>query len=125
LKRRSLIKCRFLHPSTTNQSFGLVFVAASVADPGCLFQIPDPNFFHPGSRVKKIPGSAFTSKNSSILTQKIVSKLSEISSKMFIPNPDLDFLPIPDPEYATMVAAGSEMARLKLKGWTYDLPMDE
>ncbi len=30
---------------------------------------PDPNFSHPGSRVKKIPGSA--SKNLSILTQKI------------------------------------------------------
>jgi hypothetical protein len=33
---------------------------ASVADPGCLSRIPDPNFFHPGSR----------SKNLSILTQK-------------------------------------------------------
>jgi hypothetical protein len=52
----------------------------SVADPGCLsririfpsririFLIPDPNFSHPGS----------ASKNLSILTQKIVSKLSEI-----------------------------------------------
>jgi hypothetical protein len=42
--------------------------------------IPDPNFFYPGSRVKKIripnPGSA--SKNLIILTQKIVSKLSKI-----------------------------------------------
>jgi hypothetical protein len=32
------------------------------------FSIPDPNFFHPGS----------ASKNLSILTQRIVSKLSEI-----------------------------------------------
>ncbi len=32
--------------------------------------IPDPNFFHTGSRVKKIPGSASASKNLSILTQK-------------------------------------------------------
>jgi hypothetical protein len=37
--------------------------------------IPDPNFFHPGS----------TSKNLSILTQKLFS------------DPDPDFLPIPDP----------------------------
>ncbi len=32
----------------------------------------------------------------SILTQKIVSKLSEIWSGLFIPDPDTDFLPIPD-----------------------------
>ncbi len=56
----------------------------SVADPGCLSRIrifssrfPDPNFFHPGSRD--------------------VSKLSEIWSWLFIPDPDPDFLPIPDP----------------------------
>ncbi len=30
--------------------------------------------------------------------QKIVSKLSEIWSKMFIPDPVLDFLPIPNPD---------------------------
>jgi hypothetical protein len=35
--------------------------------------IPDPNFFHHGSRVKRIPASA--SKNLSILTQKIVSNV--------------------------------------------------
>ncbi len=42
------------------------------------------------------PGSA--SKNLSILTQKIVSKLSEIWSRLLIPDPgDPNFLPIPDP----------------------------
>jgi hypothetical protein len=46
----------------------------SVAGPGCLS--PDPNFFHPGSRVKRVLASA--SKNLSFSTQKIVSKLSEI-----------------------------------------------
>ncbi len=61
----------------------------SVADLGCLFRIPNTNIFHHGSRVKKIPGSA--SKNLSIITQKIVSNLSEIWAKMFIPDPDLDF----------------------------------
>jgi hypothetical protein len=39
--------------------------------------IPGQSFFYPGSRVKKIPGSA-SAKNLSILTQKIVYKLSEI-----------------------------------------------
>jgi hypothetical protein len=33
----------------------------------------------------------------SILTQKIFNKLSEMSSGLFIPVPDSDFLPIPDP----------------------------
>ncbi len=56
-------------------------------------------FFHPdpGSRVKKIPGSASASQKISILTQKIVSKRSEIWSVMFIPDPDPVFLHIPDP----------------------------
>jgi hypothetical protein len=50
-----------------------------------IFFIPDPNFFHPGSEFFH-PGSA--SKNLSILTQKIV---------VGHPDPDPDFLPIPDP----------------------------
>jgi hypothetical protein len=28
-----------------------ISVVASVADPGCLSQIPDPDFSHPGSRI--------------------------------------------------------------------------
>jgi hypothetical protein len=65
--------------------------------------IPDPDFFHPGSRILD-PGSA--SKNLSFLPQKIVSILSEIWSGLFLPDPDPDFfypsrilffLPIPDP----------------------------
>jgi hypothetical protein len=43
----------------------------SVADPGCLSRIPDPTFFHPGSRIRTVsipdPGS---SKNLCILTPK-------------------------------------------------------
>jgi hypothetical protein len=73
-----------------------------------IFSIPDPG-------VKKIPGSgtASASKNLSILTQKCVSKLSEISSGMFIPDPDLDFLPIPDPEIKKTPDPGSGSAILK------------
>jgi hypothetical protein len=66
--------------------------------------IPDPNFFHPGSRIhgqkdSRIQDPAPHPENLSILTQTIVSKLSEIWSKIFIPDPDLDFLPIPDPGF--------------------------
>jgi hypothetical protein len=63
----------------------------SVADPGCLSQIPVPNFFHPGS----------TSKNLSILTQKMVSEHSKVRMiRVFIPGPDPGFFypsRIPDP----------------------------
>ncbi len=61
--------------------------------------IPDPGseFFPSRIQGQKIPGSASASRNLSILTQKIVSKLSEIWSRMIIPDPDLDFLHIPDP----------------------------
>jgi len=66
----------------------------SVADPGCLSRIPDPNFsdsgpnfsdffhpgselFHPGSMVKKIL-DRICIKEFKYLTRKIVFKLSEI-----------------------------------------------
>jgi hypothetical protein len=66
-----------------------------------VLRIPDPNVFHPGS------GSA--SKNLSILTQKIPSKLSKIWYGMFIRNPDPGSgswfcshpgsrIPVPDPD---------------------------
>ncbi len=75
----------------------------SCVHPGSEFflsQIPDPNFFHPGS----------ASKNLSILTQKIVSKLSEIWPGLFIPDPD--FLPIPDPGSRGQKGTGSGTATL-------------
>jgi hypothetical protein len=42
------------------------------ADPGCLSRIPDPTFFHPGSRIRicSIPDPESTAKNLNILTQK-------------------------------------------------------
>jgi hypothetical protein len=57
-------------------------------------RIQDPNFFHPGSRIyiKEV--------RVSILNQKILFfKLSEILSGLFIPDPEPDFLPIPDPQH--------------------------
>jgi hypothetical protein len=61
--------------------------------------IPDPNFFHPGS----------ASKNVSILSQKMVSKLSEISSGFFLPDLDPDFLPVPDPGSKGQKGTGSQI----------------
>jgi hypothetical protein len=63
------------------------------------FNIPDSNFFQSVSRIQAQKDSRIRIpiKNLSILTQKIVSKLSEIWSGMFIPDPNVDFLPISDP----------------------------
>ncbi len=68
---------------------------SSIPDLGCfsrirILSLADPNFSI------QDPGSA--SKNSSILTQKIYSKLPEVWSRtrLFIPDPDPDLLPIPD-----------------------------
>ncbi len=57
--------------------------------------IPYPNFFHLGSEIfsSRIRIKEFTV---CILTQKNGIKLSEIWSELFIPDPDPDFLPIPD-----------------------------
>ncbi len=81
----------------------------SVADPGCLsrnriFSISHLNFFRPGSVVR------IKNCKKSILSQKIVSKLSEIWSGPFIlaPNPDFFYpswiqgvkkTPDPDPQH--------------------------
>ncbi len=57
--------------------------------------IPDPTFFHPGSRIhgQKISGSwiwmRIPIKEFRYFNPKIVSKLSEIWSEMNIPDPDL------------------------------------
>ncbi len=50
---------------------------SSVADPGCLSRIPDPTFFHPGSRIRtvSIPDPGSSSKNLSKKAKKMVSKL--------------------------------------------------
>ncbi len=79
-------------------------------------RIPDPTFFHPGSRIRtvSIPDPGSSSKNLSILTPKKAKKWF-LSSKKYdpgcssrIPDPDADFLPsrrhpIPDPGSATLV----------------------
>jgi hypothetical protein len=54
----------------------------SVADPGCSEFFPSRIWIFP------IPDPGSSTKNLSILTQKIVSKLPEIWSGLFIPHPD-------------------------------------
>ena len=67
---------------------GSEFFPSRIPDPGSKFfpsWIPDPGSeFFPSRRLD--PGSA--SKNLSILTKKMVSQLSEIWSRFFIPDPD-------------------------------------
>jgi hypothetical protein len=67
------------------------------------FQIPGQNFFHPGSRIR------IKELN---LTQKLVSKLSEIWSGLFrigIRDPNPDFLPNPDPGSRGQKGTGSRI----------------
>jgi hypothetical protein len=75
---------------------GSLLDKTSVTDPGCLSQIRIFSILDTGARDKEIPDS-HPYQELCILTQKIVSQLSEIWSSMFIPDPDLDFLPILNP----------------------------
>jgi hypothetical protein len=71
-------KCSPCCTEQTNKKYGVL--KFSVADPGCLSRIPDPNFSVPdsGSRVKMIQDPDPHKRIKIFLTKKIVSKLSEI-----------------------------------------------
>jgi hypothetical protein len=56
---------------------------------------PDPIFFHPGSRVDKIPDPDPLKEFMNFLTQK-TDHFSKIRSGLFIPDPGSGFFPIPD-----------------------------
>ncbi len=62
------------------------------------YRIPDPNSFHPGSRIRI--------KEFEYLTPKMVTKLSGCSSRIRILVPDTD-LPIPDPRTRIKKGTGS------------------
>jgi hypothetical protein len=66
--------------------------------------IPDPNLFHAGSRTKKICEPRI---------RILIKELPELQSVVFIPDPDLDFLPIPDPGFRVQKAPGSGSAILQ------------
>ncbi len=95
---------------------------SSVADPGFLSPISDPTFFHPGSRIRLffipdpnffLPGSRIHIKELKYFNPKIVFKLSQIWSGLFFPDPDPNFLPIPDPGSRGQKCTGSGSATLK------------
>ncbi len=77
--------------------------------------IPDPTFFHPGSRIRtvSIPDPGSSSKNLSILTPKKAKKWF-LSAIKYDPDPDADFLPsrIPDPWVKKAPNPGSGSATL-------------
>jgi hypothetical protein len=82
--------------------------------------IPDhgSELFHPESRIKdpgskKIPDPGSGSKNLSIFNPKIGKSVSKLSG-MFIPDPDLDFLPIPDPGIKEAPDPGSATLHLSV-----------
>jgi hypothetical protein len=52
---------------------------------------PGYEFFHPGSKIQGQKDSGSASKNIYIFNPKIITKLSEKLSGMFIPDLDLDF----------------------------------
>jgi hypothetical protein len=70
----------------------------------------DTNFSIPESSVKKIPDPGSASNYFSTFNPKIVSKLSELWSELFITDPDLDFSPIPDPGVKKAMEPGSGSA---------------
>jgi hypothetical protein len=75
-------------------------LCSSVADPGCLSRIPDPIFFHPGSRIQTLFPSQIRIKEFKNFNPEkwfLSSRKYDPSCSSRIPDPDPDFLPIPDP----------------------------
>ncbi len=83
-------------------------IIGSVADPGCLSRI----------RTVSIPDPGSASKNLSILTSKkpkkwfLSSGKYDLGCSSRIPDPDADFLPIPDPGVKKAPDPGSGFATL-------------
>jgi hypothetical protein len=107
----------------------------SVEDPGCLSRIPDPTYFHPGSRIRTVsipdPGSRILIKEFKHFNPKkakkwfISSKKYDPSCSSRIPDPDADFLPsrIPDPGVKKAPNPGSATLTKLFKNfnWKYFL----
>ncbi len=102
---------------------------------------PGSEFFHPGSGIRifpsrififpsgsriqifSIPDPGIRIKEQKYLTQKILSKLSEIWSGLVIPDPDPDFLPIPDPQHCqSQVLSLLIICIIYLPSFLYSLP---
>ncbi len=82
-------------------------------------QIPDPTFFHPGSRIRPVsipdPGSRIRIKEFKYFNPKktkkwfLSSRKYDPSCSSRIPDPDADFLPIPDPGSRGQKGTGSRI----------------
>jgi hypothetical protein len=72
-------------------------------------------------RIQGKKDSRFRIKELSIYPKKLVSKLSEIWSGMFIPDPDFDFLSIPDPGVKKAPDIGSGTITLQDTSWKSEL----
>ncbi len=86
--------------------------------------IPDPTFFHPGSRIRtvSIPDPGSPSKNLSILTPKkwfLSSRKYDPGCSSRIPDPGSGcwLLPIPDPGVKKAPDPGSGSATLGIRHW--------
>ncbi len=97
-KFQILLQYLFESQSQSVSKEELTYLSVFISDPGSdffpsrirMFSIPDPH-----------------QKNLSIFTPKMVSQLSEIWSGLFIPDPDPDFLHIPDPGSRGQKGTGS------------------
>jgi hypothetical protein len=58
---QSLLCCHT--PESTQEKVRFELFLSSIADPGCLFRIPEQNFFHPGSRIRTKEFKYFNPKN--------------------------------------------------------------
>ncbi len=92
-------------PDFSNSDHRIKLYMLRILDPESAtnFSIPDP-----GSKRHRISGSV--TKNLSIFNQNIVTKLSEIWSGMFMPDPGSGFLPSwsPEPGVKTALDPGSD-----------------
>ncbi len=92
--------------------------STSVADPGCLSQIPDPNFFHPGSRISIKEFKYFNPKKLFLSSTKYDPGCTSRNRILtFYPSriPDPGFKKAPDPGTgsATLESTVSEDAGIK------------
>ncbi len=71
-----------------------------IPDPGSDFfpsRIPDPNCLHPGSRIRIKEFKYFNPQKKNKKKRFLSSKKYDPGCSSRIPDPDADFLPIPDP----------------------------
>ncbi len=80
----------------------------SVAHPGCLSRIPDPNFFHPGSRIR-IKEFKYCNPKIVFLSSRKYDPGGFVhpgsGSRFFLPIPDPGVQKAPDPGYGTATLA--------------------